>query len=299
MARIRSIHPGLATDEAYMAMSIYAKASWPMLWTECDDHGVFEWKPLVLKARIFPVDTINFEQLLDEWIRLGCIQKIELGGKAYGLVRNFCRYQRPKKPSYRVELPVEHSTYIGLKPDSSEPGPHQDGTGTGKSPQMEEEGGSGRREEEQDSSSLRSERAREDRSGRRKARTALPLDWQPPDDVRVHVASLGFSSSEVTLQIERFRANALKNDQRCADWPEALKGWFLKALELAGKSLPDPDKPAEIAGIYLLRTDPRFEAWERATGKSYPTGKGGGYFFPTEKPPAEPEAIPPFLRRTS
>ncbi len=41
MARIRSIHPGLFTDEAFMALSLLARVVLPGLWTECDDQGVF------------------------------------------------------------------------------------------------------------------------------------------------------------------------------------------------------------------------------------------------------------------
>jgi hypothetical protein len=154
MARIRSIHPGMPSDETYMLMSMPAKAAWPLLWTECDDHGVFEWKPVVLKARIFPADNIDFNDLLEEWLRLGSVMKVEVDGRVYGLVRNFCRFQRPKNPSYRYlqeELAnrEEWSTFIGQKKpsvDSAPPRlPQSSGSATENPPQMKEEGG--RREE--------------------------------------------------------------------------------------------------------------------------------------------------------
>lgn len=132
MARIRSVHPGLSTDEAYMAMSAYAKAAWPTLWTECDDSGIFEWKPLVLKARLLPADAVDFETIMEEWVRLGVVRKLVIEGKSYGAVRNFCRFQRPKKPNYRDLLPDEFRTYVGLKPPEF-------GTGSELSPQMERE----------------------------------------------------------------------------------------------------------------------------------------------------------------
>lgn len=59
---------GLSSDEAFMSMSMTAKAAWPLLWTECDDNGVFEWKPVVLKARIFPGDSLDFDSILAEWL---------------------------------------------------------------------------------------------------------------------------------------------------------------------------------------------------------------------------------------
>lgn len=138
MSRIRSVHPGLATDEAYMAMSITAKAAWPLLWTECDDNGAFEWKPLVLKARLFPADNINFAEILSELERLDCIKSYEHNGRIYALVRNFTKFQRPKKPQSRHFIPAELRTYAGLSELSTEPVPHQADTGGIKSPQMED-----------------------------------------------------------------------------------------------------------------------------------------------------------------
>lgn len=145
MARIRSIHPGLASDEAYMMMSMAAKAAWPMLWTECDDHGVFEWKPIVLKARIFPADNVDFAALLDELESLGCIRRVEHERKAYGLVRNFGRFQRPKNPSYRLPWRPEFAAFCGFSDDrfSSPPPvlPQSSPSPTENLSQMEDEGG--------------------------------------------------------------------------------------------------------------------------------------------------------------
>lgn len=148
MARIRSIHPGLFTDEVYMAMSPLAKAAWPGIWTECDDHGVFEWKPIVLKARLLPADTVDLEALLEELVGKGAIRKFEDGGKWYGTVRNFCLFQKPKKPIYRHPLPNQFRTFVGLNKPSGEPVPHQCGTGGEVSLLMEKEEGEGGKEEE-------------------------------------------------------------------------------------------------------------------------------------------------------
>ncbi|MCB1393833.1 MAG: hypothetical protein KDJ71_11665, partial [Nitrobacter sp.] len=146
MARIRSIHPGLTSDEAYMSMSMPAKAGWTALWMHCDDHGIFEWKPIVLKALIFPADNIDFALLLDEWLALDCIKKVDIEGKPCGIVRNFAKYQRPKNPSYRYfkdnNLPPEIGSYTAVKGVTTPALPQPSGTTPEKSPQMEEEGGS-------------------------------------------------------------------------------------------------------------------------------------------------------------
>lgn len=120
MPRIRSIHPGLFTDEAYMEMSPYAMAAWPGLWCQCDDQGVFEWKPIVLKARLLPGTTLDFSGLLDDWSRLGVVRTFEVGGKKYGAVKNFRKFQRPKKPVVLFPLPRELRSFVGLPDEGGE-----------------------------------------------------------------------------------------------------------------------------------------------------------------------------------
>lgn len=140
MARIRSIHPGLATDETYMSMTMAAKAAWPLLWTECDDNGIFEWKPIVLKARLLPYDNVDFSDLLAEYVRLGCVIKAEIDGRSYGAVRNFCRYQRPKKPNSVHPINDDFRNFVRLTDAISEQVPNQFPTGGENSPQMEDGG---------------------------------------------------------------------------------------------------------------------------------------------------------------
>ncbi|MEG8016145.1 hypothetical protein [Sphingomonas sp. 22R3R2A-7] len=99
MARIRSIHPGLWTDETYVSLSAFARLLFLGIWNECDDMGSFEWSPVKLKMRLLPADSVDAVPLLDELAEAGCIMAYEAGGKRYGAVRNFCQYQRPKKPN--------------------------------------------------------------------------------------------------------------------------------------------------------------------------------------------------------
>lgn len=99
MARIRSIHPGLWTDETYVSLSPFARLLFLGIWNECDDMGSFEWSPVKLKMRLLPADSVDAVALLDELAEARCIMSYEVGGKRYGAVRNFCQYQRPKKPN--------------------------------------------------------------------------------------------------------------------------------------------------------------------------------------------------------
>lgn len=52
MSRIRSVHPGLFTDEKFILLSERAQVFFIGLWTEADDYGAFEWKPITLKIKL-------------------------------------------------------------------------------------------------------------------------------------------------------------------------------------------------------------------------------------------------------
>ncbi|WP_221125745.1 hypothetical protein [Rhizobium bangladeshense] len=147
MSRIRSIHPGIWTDEAFMSLSAYGRLLLMGIWTEAFDDGVFEWKPLTLKARIFPVDMVDVNDLLAELVNQNLISRLESHPKRPGIIRNFQRYQRPKKPNSSGMLPDEWLDYVGAKAppeapddDSSEPVPNRYGTSSEKPPQMEDGG---------------------------------------------------------------------------------------------------------------------------------------------------------------
>lgn len=114
------------------------------LWCEAFDDGVFAWKPLTLKARIFPVDNVDIGNLLSAIFEVEFIQKFCSGDKDYGAIRNFRKFQRPKKPNDSGVLPAEFRTYVGLTVDSSPPVPNQFPTSTEKSPQMEDGGDKGK-----------------------------------------------------------------------------------------------------------------------------------------------------------
>ena len=121
MSRIRSVHPGLFTDEAFASVSMPARLLLIGIWTECFDDGIFEWKPLTLKMRIFPADSVDVAPLLDELVSVNAVMRFCADGKLYGAVRNFCRFQRPKKPNSSGVNSDEIRTYVCSEPQSSEP----------------------------------------------------------------------------------------------------------------------------------------------------------------------------------
>lgn len=134
MSRIRSIHPGLWSDESFMSLSPLARLLYIGLWNEAFDDGVFAWKPQTLKAKIFPGDgALDMPALLAELIAADCIAERQ-DEKHYGLIRNFRTYQRPKKPNSSGMLQPDDRKYVGLVGN-------QFGTSTEIAEQMEDVGG--------------------------------------------------------------------------------------------------------------------------------------------------------------
>lgn len=122
MARIRSIHPGLFTDEAFMQLTVSAPLAVPLLlglWGEADDQGVFEWKPLTIKARILPAVPADVAPLLEALVEGRFIRQFEAEGRSYGAIRNFRKWQRPEKPKASHPLPDDMHPYVGLVADQS------------------------------------------------------------------------------------------------------------------------------------------------------------------------------------
>jgi 5-methylcytosine-specific restriction endonuclease McrA len=118
MARIRSVHPGLFTDEAFVTISDAARVTFIGIWTECDDHGIFEWKPVRLKIRLRPCNGEAMDALLAELVEEKMILKFEEGGKVYGAVRQFCLWQRPKAPQYIYPCPDEILSFVSAQQDT-------------------------------------------------------------------------------------------------------------------------------------------------------------------------------------
>lgn len=174
MSRIRSIHPGLFTDEAFVVLSPMARIFFMGLWTECDDWGSFEWSPLKLKMRLLPADSVDAAVLLAEIEAERGILRYEVNGKTYGAVRNFCQYQRPKKPNSVHPQTEEVRKWVNTdarqKRDGSEEVENQLPTGGGKPRQMED-GGDNREDEVSPPTPP---------AGGRKGKTIIPDDWEAP-----------------------------------------------------------------------------------------------------------------------
>lgn len=121
MPRIRSVHPGLFTDGDFAGLSDAAQVFYIGILTQCDDQGVFEWKPLELRIRLRPGKDGDVGLLLDELVAADRIKQFEANGRKFGAVRNFLKYQRPQRPNKVYPCPEFMESYLagrGAIPES-------------------------------------------------------------------------------------------------------------------------------------------------------------------------------------
>lgn len=238
MARIRSVHPSLFTDEAWVSCSPLARVFYIGLMTVADDQGLFEWKPLQLKMQVLPADAADVPALLAELIDVNLIAELTSAGKRLGAIRYFRRFQRPKKPNAIFVLPEEWRTYVDLRADGSELAdvaddqvPNRFPTGGEKSPQMED--GGGRREDGREESNDPSLAASAPAARSNGSKGLLPKGY--PDAAAIAEAEAWIAEAGVkldaTAQAKRFRSHALSNGRKLADWAEGWRGWIDIACE--------------------------------------------------------------------
>lgn len=261
MARIRSVHPGLFTDEQFMALALAAKVAWIGIWTEADDAGVFAWQPLTLKARLLPAENVDMAGILEELERVGLVRSFEQEGKRFGVAKAFGKWQRPKKPKYRYPLPHDLYPYAAYSAGSSAPVPHQSGTSGGVPAQREEEGG--RREEEGE----RDEAARPGRAGQQLVEawclTIADFDY-------TKVARPDLSHAEVLDEARRFQDWAKDKGIRgtkalSVRWRTWIKDASVKKTpKKAGQSLPPDTNSVEQWRARVLPYKPGDKYWRRS-----------------------------------
>lgn len=225
MARIRSIHPSLFTDEQFADLSDAAQVFYLGLLTEADDQGIFEWKPVTLRMRLRPTKDGAAYSLLSEIEAAGKIASYEIDGRKYGAIRNFRKFQRPKSPNAIHPTTQHWRIYVGLEKRTSEPPAGKQSPfpqNVEKSPQMEEEGG--RREEEGGKREKESDDSAASATDKKRARKSkLPPDWKPTAEQLAYAKAQGCADPADTA--ERFRLHHQAKGTLGADWNAGFQYW--------------------------------------------------------------------------
>lgn len=124
MGRIRSIKPDIHLDEELWDLE--QDTGFPIfraftgLWGQADREGRFEWRPRKLKAAILPYWDGDFSRVLHALATRGFVQKYEVDGRAFGVVRTFTKHQVINNKEAASSLPepteenlIQTGTYTG------------------------------------------------------------------------------------------------------------------------------------------------------------------------------------------
>lgn len=283
MSRIRSTHPGLWTDERFVSVSAFARLLFMGLWNECDDNGAFDWAPIKLKMRLLPADHQDVASLLAELEAAGSLLRYEIDGRCYGAVRNFCRYQRPKKPNSVFPLSEAALAFVAAESRSardgaagaSDPVPDLFGTGGEIAPQREEEGGK-RESVPAEAGTCRTAGPSDRIAGTGKASgpasgrgTRLPADFELPEAWRDWAGGRrAWSAADIAAEAMLF-ANYWQSkagrDGAKLDWFKTWQNWVLVSRRADGSAAAAPRQlPREEQVARLERSADWFERHDRS-----------------------------------
>lgn len=235
MARIRSVHPSLFTDEAWVSCSPLARILYVGLWTDADDQGLFEWKPLQIKMRLLPGDAGDVPEMLSELEGVGLVQAYEAEGKRYGAIANFRKFQRPQKPNAIHPLPEKIAEYVGLAPEEppTSPPPVADQSPTSPviAPQMEDGGWKGK-----DTAVANAPAARPEPSPKRARRSCFaPEGFSPTAEHHAKADAKGLSPGDLERALARFKNHEFPRPY--TDWNRCFHNWI-------DREKPSNERPA-------------------------------------------------------
>lgn len=120
MARIRACKPDEGLDEDLQRLSWPARFAWHLLWCHADKAGRMEDRPKKIKAQIMPYDDgVDFDRLLEEYVRGGFIYRYQVEGKGYIQIRSFEKHQRPHHTEPESTIPQMQGCNIPSDPSDN------------------------------------------------------------------------------------------------------------------------------------------------------------------------------------
>lgn len=110
MPRARSIKPAFFKNEECGLLPPLTRLLFIGLWTLADRSGRLEWRPLKIKAEVFPYDSCQIEKMLFALADRGLILIYEADGAKYISIPTFEKHQTPhmREPASTIPAPVLH-----------------------------------------------------------------------------------------------------------------------------------------------------------------------------------------------
>lgn len=111
MARIRTIKPSFFRSDDVSALPLRARLTWIGLWTQCDDQGRTKDHLKLIKADLWPLDSVSLSDIEEDLATLaahGRIVRYEVDGQRYLEITNWSEHQKIDRPS-KCTIPAPSS----------------------------------------------------------------------------------------------------------------------------------------------------------------------------------------------
>lgn len=107
----RILKESICTSESLSQLSWFEQVFFDHLIVNCDDYGRMDARPAILKAKLFPLSTITFQEIetgLQSLVRVGCVQLYESDGKPFLCLPSWSKHQsvRAKKSKYPAPVNI-------------------------------------------------------------------------------------------------------------------------------------------------------------------------------------------------
>jgi hypothetical protein len=106
VARIRTIKPQFFLNEQLAALGYGDRLLFIGLWTQADKAGRLEYRPLRIKAALFPYDDFNVTEGLGRLVNAGLITRYEGNGLELVAITTWAKHQRPHNTEADSDLPA-------------------------------------------------------------------------------------------------------------------------------------------------------------------------------------------------
>lgn len=224
--RIRTIKPEFWTDGDVVDMSFAARLLFIGSWNfSICDRGHVADDAKRLKMQVLPADDVDAGELIEEIIAHGRMERIEVDGRTYLLIRRFTDHQKIEK-RWNPRCPACDG--LGLNdtpatsPDLSGPLPtsreeRRASPNLSETPPTSAQEGKGKEG-----------KGREGDKPQRKRATQLPEGFQPTEgNVQLAVAQ----GVDLGREFPKFCDYHRAKGSTMKDWPAALNNWIRKAAE--------------------------------------------------------------------
>ena len=108
MARARGIKPGFFKNEELVELPFEARLLFIGLWTLADREGRTEDRPKRIKMEIFPADSVDVDDLLNQLAATGMLVRYSHGGEQFLQIVNFVKHQNPHRDERPSTIPAPY-----------------------------------------------------------------------------------------------------------------------------------------------------------------------------------------------